>query len=140
MSFNWANYKTLAEHLHNNPDPAIDEAYYRSAISRTYYAAFHITKQKMVDKYGYHDPTANAHKELLDFLGEKKDNNSHFEQAWNLLRNLGNQRKSADYDDVYDYQGQDLARSSAIAIEYCKKVLEAVSILRRGRRRGLSTS
>lgn len=140
MSFNWEDYKLLAEHLHNNPDSAIHEAYHRSAISRAYYAAFHITKKKMVDKYGFSYLTVNAHRRLSDFLKEKKKDNADIGEARKYLNRLKDQRMSADYDDKYDFEGQDVERSSFIAIEYCKKVFEAISKLKKGRIRGSSAT
>ncbi len=141
MSFNWADYKTLAENLHNNPDTAIDEASHRSAISRAYYAAFHVTKQKMVDKYKYYPGlSGDTHKELLEFLRKRKATNSNFEEVWNNLKSLKSQRISADYDAVYDFEGQNVERSSSFAIEYCKKIFEAVSKLRQRSRKGSSST
>ncbi len=134
MSFNWDDYKKLAEHLYNDPDSAIPEAYYRSAISRAYYAAFHITKKKMIDHYGFISRTSNAHSRLLDFLREKKIDNPIIGEAWINLKRLRVRRESADYDDEYSYEYHDLARSSGFALSYCERVLEAISRLRSGKK------
>ncbi|MGQ9626069.1 MAG: hypothetical protein ACUVV0_04085 [Anaerolineae bacterium] len=45
MSFNWADFLTLAEALLRDPNsPGPEEASLRSAISRAYYAAFRVTR------------------------------------------------------------------------------------------------
>ncbi|NQU04588.1 MAG: HEPN domain-containing protein [Calditrichaeota bacterium] len=130
MSFDWEEYKTLAEHLHNNPDEEIEDAYYRTAISRAYYAAFHITLHKMMKKYRFTSLTSNAHVRLLNFLKEKKSDNPVIGKAWKNLKRLKDQRQSADYDDEYDFEYQDLPRSSYIAIAHCENVFNAISELK----------
>ena len=45
MSFNWTDFLTLADALVRAPNsPGPEEASLRSAISRAYYAAFHVAR------------------------------------------------------------------------------------------------
>jgi uncharacterized protein (UPF0332 family) len=130
MSFNWENYKTIAEHLHDHPYPSIEEACYRTTISRAYYAAFHVTQQKMIKRYRFNNLTVNAHTQLLEFLKEKKKDNPIIKDAWKNLKRLRDQREDADYDGELNFTGQEGNRSAIIAIEYCNKIIDAISQLR----------
>ena len=130
MSFDWIDYFKLANNLLADFDSTLEEAYYRRAISRYYYSAFHITENKMKTKYKYTPQTANAHQKLIEFLRNKKTNNHKIEKIWDNLRSLNNQRNSSDYDDEYDFEGQDLKTSAQYAKRYCTEIIKTVSELK----------
>jgi uncharacterized protein (UPF0332 family) len=99
MSFDWAEFLTLADALLRNPDsPGPEEASLRSAISRAYYAAFCSARNLARDRREI-TPTGSARDHLL----VKK----HFEASPDRTRrkigiNLGrlrNYRNMADYRD-----------------------------------------
>lgn len=51
MSFNWGDYLSLANALLTKPNtPGPEEAAYRSAVSRAYYAAFCIARNYARDE------------------------------------------------------------------------------------------
>ena len=89
----------------------------------------------MIRKYSYSPKTSNAHRDLSDFLNSKKENNSDIKTALKYLNRLKVRRVSADYNDIYDFEGQNVERSSGFAIEYCKKVFEAISKLRQRKKK-----
>lgn len=102
MKFSWNHLLTLASDLKDlgdaETDPARAEAYYRSAISRAYYAAFHTARTTAVrQRYGSTFRHAqNSHKEVIDVYTD------HPYQAMRGigedLRRLRRSRVSADYD------------------------------------------
>ena len=72
MSFDWIDYYTLADELskkRNDESSVNEEAACRSAVSRAYYAALHICKDFLVNKYnldpsGLTTPTRHSTLEL----------------------------------------------------------------------------
>lgn len=50
MTFDWLDYLTLAQNLVEQTVIVSEQAKFRSAISRAYYAAFHQAKQVLEEK------------------------------------------------------------------------------------------
>ena len=97
MSFDWKLYIQLADELIARQEtPNLQEAYFRSAISRSYYGVFCIARNLLVKK-GFNVPRKDTHKFVREKYHESQDN---IERAigTNLSRLLL-ERKSADYDD-----------------------------------------
>jgi uncharacterized protein (UPF0332 family) len=85
-------FHTLAQQL----SLAATEAAWRSAVSRAYYAAFHVARQLMED-LGFTVPHADrAHGYL--WLRLANCGNLQVEQAANALKDLRRNRNWADYD------------------------------------------
>lgn len=99
MSFDWIDYYTLADELskkRNDKSSVNEEAACRSAVSRAYYAALHICKDFLVNKYNL-DP-----KYELTYLHQKvpealKDRG--YGRIGNNLQRLKKERRKADYED-----------------------------------------
>lgn len=97
MSFDWSGYLTLAKHLNDRSNDFPDqEAAYRSAISRAYYAVFCLARNyvKDVDRTEFH---GNDHKQLQNHLRNHADKSR--KKIGNQLRKLHQHRIKADYHD-----------------------------------------
>ncbi len=99
MSFDWQNYLYLAKGLSGNPVSGTEnqEAKFRSAISRAYYAAFHVAKDYACNNSQPPDQNAeNIHKEIREWF----HSNPHrlAKQIGDDLNRLRINRNKADYD------------------------------------------
>jgi len=112
MSFDWADYLTLAEALERDPaTPGPEEAAQRAAISRAYYAVFCRARNFARDREG------------LILTGEAQDHGlvvAHFRSSTDKTRRkiasdlgrLRTNRNKADYDDVLAGRQRSLAQLS----------------------------
>ena len=116
MSFSWNDFLILAEKLANHPDPTVDEASFRTATSRAYYAAFNESKDYAVRKLGF-APTKgpDVHK-LLRITFE----NSGMTEIAHSLDRLREWRNACDYDSAMPVSAQYSTNAVAVA----KKVLQ----------------
>lgn len=117
MSFDWIDYLKIAKELLEDADNTqIQEAYYRSSISRTYYAVFSILRIKAdLEKYM---PSSNIHMKVIDYY--KNSNISNEKQIGDLLDKLRTLRNTADYN-----------RNKNINKEYAERaILKANEILK----------
>ncbi|MFN4817115.1 MAG: HEPN domain-containing protein [Pseudanabaena sp.] len=102
QKFNWSLYLVLAEQLLKDallyPQPKtdnkIDEAYYRSAISRAYYAAFCVTKNYLEEHH-----ITIPRKESHIFVANELKNNRNTRKIAAVFISLRDYRNIADYDD-----------------------------------------
>lgn len=118
MSFDWADFLTLAHELSTSPaGDQLREAKLRSAISRAYYASFHHARNYYKARYKREPPGSGAareHASLPTALTESGRPNE--KQAGRYLSELRRYRRKADYkvspmpDDWYAIQALQLAR------------------------------
>ena len=97
MSFNWRSYIQLANELINyKKTSTIQEAYLRSAISRSYYSVFCIARNLLINK-GVTIPMHNTHK----FVRKEYQNSTNRieKKVAKDLSRLWKDRKDADYED-----------------------------------------
>lgn len=99
--FSWEQFIDIAQFLvqetKKRDSDIPDEAAYRCAISRSYYAAFHIALDYAMDKFGYRPERAGAdHGELRDFMNHHGDAQSG--RIAEKLTRLRNWRNQSDYD------------------------------------------
>lgn len=97
MSFDWRLYLQLADELITYQRTAnLQEAYYRSAISRSYYGVFCIARNFLVSK-GVIIPRKRTH----TFVREKYQysQNRVEKKIGDNLGRLWRRRKEADYED-----------------------------------------
>ena len=97
MSFDWKSYIQLAGELINHQrTPSLQKAYFRSAISRSYYGVFCIARNFLISK-GTTIPKVDTHK----FTRENYQNsrNRIEKKIAKDLRRLWRERKDADYED-----------------------------------------
>ncbi len=99
MSFNWADYLSLAEALFKTPNtPGPDEASFRSAISRAYYAAFCNARNFARDREGLNLPQTAKDYQLVIAHFQGSQDPTRRKIARNLRR-LRDHRNKADYED-----------------------------------------
>lgn len=97
MSFDWRSYIQLADDLISYQRiPDIQEAYLRSAISRSYYGAFCIVRNLLISR-GVVIPRTDTHK-FVRTEYQTSPNRTEKEIGNNLHR-LWRERLVADYED-----------------------------------------
>lgn len=95
MPFDWREYLRLAESLESGAAPAHQEAAWRTAVSRSYYAAFCRLRNVARDQEGFVPRgTAEDHVRLRDHLRNR--NQDRVAQELGRLRQW---RNACDYDD-----------------------------------------
>jgi hypothetical protein len=98
MSFDWSDYLRLAIGLHGSPDvPGPNEAAFRSAASRAYYAAYHLVTIRAKEDGFVPIDSGEDHELLRSFL--KRGDTPRKKMSLDLER-LHRLRKKADYDDA----------------------------------------
>jgi uncharacterized protein (UPF0332 family) len=101
MSFDWSKFLELAKYLANNSENlSNEEACFRSAVSRAYYAAFCITRKYIQKTDGKEIRGGDAHKKVREHL--QKSGNKIKKKVANQLEAIHFNRKKADYDDKID--------------------------------------
>jgi uncharacterized protein (UPF0332 family) len=107
MTFDWRQYLTLAKNLcTNSHDFPNQEACFRVAISRAYYAAFCTARNyaKNYDRLSL-QRTGEDHRLVKDHYSFANDSNTQQkrkrEQIGINLDRLRNLRNKADYDDIF---------------------------------------
>ena len=97
MSFSPSDFLDLARSLSQNPMHGLEEACQRSAVSRSYYAALLVAREKASDRSGVPYPTqANTHQWTIDHY--LNDASPRVKSLGDKLRELHRRRKRADYD------------------------------------------
>ena len=102
MSFDWAEYLSLAETLCAMPvsGPAVGmEAQQRASVSRAYYAAFILARNHLRDNDGIRIPRqVNAHQFVMaQYLNDPNPVRAGIGYE---LRRLRGERSRCDYDDI----------------------------------------
>ena len=101
MSFDWLEYLDLAQELARPPTgPSSQEARLRSAISRSYYAAFCKARNHLRDKEG--DDTIPSGGQVHSYVRNQFMGNSDRvrKKVGENLNQLRIYRNKADYDDI----------------------------------------
>lgn len=99
MSFDWKNYLSLAEKfksISSGKDGQYAEALKRTAISRAYYAGFHIATDYALGA-GFVKPNKDHHGKLQTWYRIQFGNVNHQEVS-SILARTHKARKEADYD------------------------------------------
>ena len=99
MSFNWSDYLILAKNLAGKTLLPCQEAQFRSAISRAYYAAFCSARNLIIQKGDTISSNSKAHKEVQSFFEKRKDIIS--KEIQSDLDRLRKDRNDADYKDKF---------------------------------------
>lgn len=98
MSFDWRLYIQLADKLINNQRTAgLQEAYLRSAISRSYYGVFCIARNFLINNRGVTIPKTDTHKFVREEYMRSK--NKAESKIGEDLKDLLKERKESDYED-----------------------------------------
>ncbi|WAI00393.1 HEPN domain-containing protein [Methanogenium organophilum] len=108
MSFQWSHYIGIARFLLRNIDDINEEAAYRSAISRAYYAAFCHAKYYAKDNSGFiPENTADDHLILREHF--RTSGKSDIVRSLQRLREW---RNSSDYNDPSYKANEQIARQA----------------------------
>ncbi len=91
--FSWSDFLSLAKQLGADAD----EASKRTAVSRAYYAAFHVARAWLVTETNVYVPThGGAHDAVLDEFERRGDRDS--VSIAHSGRRLKDKRRKADYE------------------------------------------
>ncbi len=100
MSFNWSEYLGLAQQLAGKAKiSATQESRLRSAISRSYYAAFIQARNYLRDEEGIVIPNKNTHQYVINQFNNSSELNR--KKIAQQLKRLRDYRNQADYDDTF---------------------------------------
>lgn len=124
MTFRWADYLTLSQKLVAAPLDGLEEATFRCAISRSYYAAF-CTARDWAQEHDQLKLTRSAadHGDVERHF--RFSNDRERQKIGNWLKRLYSSRATADYDTNVV-----ISPSSAnAAVEEAKNILDKLSTL-----------
>lgn len=124
--FDWREYFGFAQFIvQRASDFPNEEAAYRSAVSRAYYAAF-CTARTIVSEKDNKSFYSDEHRSLQDYL--TTHSNKTRKSIGNRLKQLHQLRKQADYDDILKRgNAQYLAQSAMGMATNIMNDLEAIS-------------
>lgn len=99
MTFNWSEYLDLARELTGkDTTPASQSAKLRSAISRSYYAAFIQARNFLRDRESLRIPRENSHQFVISQFKNSPDDERR-RKLGERLQILRGHRRQADYED-----------------------------------------
>lgn len=112
LNFDWEHYLTLAHHLHQDSSFAVcDEAKWRCAMSRAYYAVFGRAKCQLVYKEHQNLPKKDVHSWVIRMYLE--DESRERKKIGKNLKQLQIDRTIADYQE-YSEVTSSMAQTSII--------------------------
>ena len=123
MNFEWDKYLSVAEVLSGTDVEADREACLRSAVSRSYYAAFGSARSRARERRLKTRQSAAEHGEVSVFFAQKYGDTG--AEIAKLLGRLRTNRNVADYDDVCE----DAEGLSTESIAYAGQVLNLLATL-----------
>jgi uncharacterized protein (UPF0332 family) len=117
MPFEWISFLKVAERLIAVPAAGVEEAYFRSAVSRIYYGLFGTVRQ-VLEKKGHRFGPINIHSQVIKFLRRSRN---HLERRIGAeLDRLRLERVKADYQ-----AGITLTQLDALQVQAMAKRLKA---------------
>lgn len=125
MTFDWSQYLNLAKEFIGQPTPPANlEAKRRSAISRSYYAAFISARNYLQETEGHSIPTtADAHKYVVQQFKQSSDPDR--QHIGRNLEKLRRDRNEADYSNNIP----DLFEISKIAVKRSEGLISRLNRL-----------
>jgi len=123
MNFEWDKYLSVAEVLSSTDVGAYREACLRSAVSRSYYAAFGSARSRAHERRLKTRQSAAEHGEVSLFFAQKYGDAGG--EIAKILGRLRTNRNIADYDDACE----DVERLSTESIAYSRRVLDLLDTL-----------
>jgi uncharacterized protein (UPF0332 family) len=123
MTFSWADYLIVAEHLMaHSAASGYAEGCLRSAVSRAYYAALNTTRSLLRDQWGIEVPeTSEVHRFVPRWFMDEEDPEQ--QEIGILLDRLRDRRRKADYEDEITKVSSLAARALADAQIVIDRVL-----------------
>lgn len=114
MNFDWINYLILAAELSKETSTtANQQAKFRSAVSRAYYAAFNQAKIFLEDRDKITIQKTNVHKAVINQFQNSPDLTR--QKIGNRLQVLRSYRNQADYDAVIAVTAQTCQEAITLA-------------------------
>jgi uncharacterized protein (UPF0332 family) len=139
MGFDWSYYLEVAQELTDQAKeapPELQEAKYRAAISRAYYAAFGSARDHLRYTERKKEPayTPNIHEYVIQtFLNHLDSDGQHpdpdGESIGDHLMTMRKERNAVDYDLDCDFV--DMAYHAKLALRGAKRVFELLDILKK---------
>jgi uncharacterized protein (UPF0332 family) len=123
MNFDWEKYLSVAEALSHADIGADREACLRSAVSRSYYAAFGSARSRARERRLHTRQSAAEHGEVSVFFAQRYGEEGG--EIAKLLSRLRTNRNVADYDDACE----DAESLSTDSIAYARQVLNLLATL-----------
>lgn len=124
MTFNWSEYLNLARELTGKViTPASQEAKLRSAISRSYYAAFIQARNFLREQEHLTIPPQNTHQYVMNQF--KNSSETARQGVGRRLQRLRDYRNRADYDDTVS----GLAGKSQEALGLARRIISGLANL-----------
>ncbi len=122
MSLDWTEYLKLAHELAGDApiEPLSEESRQRTAISRAYYAAFHVCIRKLGAKVPAYQ---NSHLAVADYFLHNRNNG--YKRVGRKLDMLLHDRRRADYDD--DFLRIDWIAEKALS--NAREIIELIRVL-----------
>jgi uncharacterized protein (UPF0332 family) len=93
--FDWPDFLTLAEELAARPE----EHCLRTAIGRTYYYAYHLARQRVVNNEFMITKFEDSHKQVWEKFNNSPDYSC--KKLYDLAKILKDKRQQADYDAIF---------------------------------------
>lgn len=125
MSFSWKDYLTLAENLHTDPARSgPEEAAFRTATSRAYYAAFNCAFD--FARGETYNPTGRAedHNGVRRYFRERQSASDESRRISTLLDRIKDNRRQADYDQELKGSAKNLAYYTINTARQILEILE----------------
>lgn len=125
MGFVWKGFIDVARLLYQSgqQDGQIGEAAFRSAVSRSYYAAHCHSRNYALSKGAKISTSGRAHREVIDYYSKHSDARM-VSIGINLLTLL-ERRKKADYDDTATIN----ERSTGNSIHIASQIIQQLRII-----------
>lgn len=112
MPFEWISFLKVAERLIMAPEAGVEEAYFRSAVSRIYYGLFGTVRQ-ILEKKGHRFGPINVHSHVIKSLRRSRN---HLERRIGAeLDRLRIARVKADYQPAITLTQLDALQAQAMA-------------------------
>ncbi len=129
MSFDWIEYFYFAKEFSSNPGPACSqEADYRTAITRAYYAAF-IKARDFIEKKdgGLVDFGKGTHENVIKQFERSSDTNLNTIAIY--LRQIRYYRVSADYYSTFNGKGKTMLQALDFTVDTAEDIIETLKTL-----------
>lgn len=123
MSFDWREYEKVAHWIHDNAvaSNCAEEACYRTAMSRSYYAAFQCVMDFVVERDSFSKKEGgDDHGGLLAHLKKRGGARARIHLYLDRLRD---NRLQADYEKIFE---GDPRRQSEVSLANVKTILETL--------------
>jgi hypothetical protein len=112
--FDWAEYQRLAEELLKEGA----ERHLRTAISRAYYAVFHLGRGRIDQNRFFVLPGQDSHKQVWEKFTDSPD--FRCKKIAETAKRLKQKREAADYESLYPNIEKDAPALVALAAQFAK--------------------